>query len=157
MALIKGTNSNVTVAEADAELANRLDASAWTSATLVRKAQSLITATGMLDELSWSGAVLDDSQGTAFPREGDFFDVAKGIIVSMNPTPVRVEKATIELALHLLTNENVLDDIGRIRKLDTSSLGVTDIILPSRIPKRVRDIVRPLLQRAGRNTWWRAN
>jgi len=165
MALSKGINSYVTIEEADAYFADRLD-NTFSLATSERKAQALVTATMLIDNLNFIGVVSEENQTLAFPRTGYYLDTNRGtsnlgyshnIGSSMNPTPVRVIKAVYELANHLLTNENLLDDTGKVVSLDISSIKLDHIIPPGKMPSIVLDFLRPLRLNGGGNTWWRAN
>lgn len=157
MALVKGTNSYVTVEEADAYFADRLDVAAWVSAEASTKAQALVTATHMLDDMIWAGYAVSESQPLAFPRVGDYFDTRLGINVQMSPTPNRVEKATSELAYHLLNNDGLLDDTGTVESINIAGISINNIRQASKIPGVVDRLIKPLLQNSGSNMWWRAN
>lgn len=158
MALVKGTNSYATVAEATAYFEDRLDVEVWTAASADRKAQALITATAYLDDLRWTGYAVSDSQPLAFPRVGEYFDPRAGTDVILDSTvPLRVVTATYELAYHLLNNTNLLDDTGTVKDLTVGTISLTMIRAPSKIPSSVRRLIAPLLENRGVNTWWRAN
>lgn len=158
MALSKGINSYVTVAEADAYFADRLDATLWSSAAPERKAQALVTATSMLDELSWTGMALTDTQTLAFPRAGEYFDnkVGAGVILDAF-VPDRIIKATYEQAYHLLGNSSLQDDTGSLDSLTLGAISLTKIRAPSKISSVVKTLVKPLLADNGSMSWWRAN
>lgn len=159
MALTKGVNSYASVAEADAYFADRLDVAAWTSADETQKAQSLVTATSMLDSKEWAGVAISESQDLAFPRAGTFFDPRVGLTVSMptNGAPTRVVKATFELAHHLLNNDGLLDDTGRVETVKIGHINLENVRLPEKFPSNVRALIQPLLQSKAGLTWWRAN
>lgn len=158
MALVKGINSYGTVEEAEIYFADRLDASVFNAASEPRKAQALITGTMLLDSLDYTGAAVDADQDLAFPRSGYYFDPRVGTSVSMDPVPARMPKALFELALHLLSNEGLLDDTGRVDSLSMGgSLSIDGIRPASKIPGLVRRIIRPLLLNGGSTSWWRAN
>jgi hypothetical protein len=158
MALAKGTNSYVTAVEADAYFVDRLDVAAWTSADATQKDQSLVTATGILDSLIWTGVAISESQPLAFPRSGYYFDPRLGIQVTLsNTVPDRIQKATKELAYHLLNNDGILDDNGTVTDLSVSSINLSTIRAPELVPATVKRLVKPLLANAGGSSWWRAN
>jgi hypothetical protein len=157
MALIKGTNAYATVAEAEAYFSDRLDVTAWTSASEDRKSQALITATSMLDDLAWNGAATDSSQNLAFPRSGYYFDPRLGITVEMIDIPLRISNACLQLAYHLLNNDGLLDDTGSVINLDVGGIALSRIRNPSKIPSTVKRLIRPLLSNTIANAWWRAN
>lgn len=159
MAVSKGTNSYVTVEEADLYFADRLDVAAWSSADAGQKGQALVTATSMLDEMSWAGSAISDSQPLAFPRVCDYFDPKAGKMLYLDGTsvPVRITHATLELAYHLLNNDGLLDNTGNIETIAVGPITLTNVKKPSRIPFTVRNGIKPLLINSGSNPWWRAN
>ena len=158
MALAKGTNSYATVEEAEAYFADRLDVAAWVEAGATEKAQALVTATAVLDDQVWTGVAISDSQPLAWPRAGSYFDPRIGaeLYFDNNP-PVRIVKATYELAHHLLNNDGLLDDTGEVLNLSISTINLSNISRASLISSAVKRIIKPLLQSGGSGTWWRAN
>jgi len=158
MALQKGVNSYVTVEEADAYFADRLDVAAWTGASVEQKPQALVTATKMLDDLDWTGYVVSESQPLAFPRTGEYFDPRTGTTISLNSsTPVRIQNATMELAYHLLNNDGLLDDTGTVESISIGGINITNIRQANKMPGVVDRLIKPLLVNSGSNMWWRAN
>lgn len=159
MALTKGTNSYVSVIEADSYFADRLDVDAWATASNTQKEQSLVTSTKVLETLDWTGVAVSDSQSLAFPRTGTYFDPRLGYDVSLSSVAVtnRINSATFELAYHLLNNDGLLDDTGNVDKLTVGKIDLTTIRRPDTLPSIVRNLIRPLLVNSGSNTWWRAN
>lgn len=159
MALVKGTNSYATVAEADKYFADRLDVDAWTNASATQKTQALITATAHLDSMEWSGIAVSDSQPLAFPRSGVFFDPRLGMDVEMSSdsVPSRVITATFELAYHLLNNDGLFDDTGSVKDLSVGSIKLSLVQSPSKTPNSVKRLIKPLQINQGSNLWWRAN
>lgn len=159
MALVKGTNSYVTVEEANLYFDDRLDSAAWIAASNAEKAKALVQATDLLDELNWTGYAVSDSQELAFPRVGEYFDPRVGTSVILDPesVPKRVIEATYQLARHLLTNAGILDDTGSVESLSVGPVVLTEIRAPARIPTSMMRGLKPLLVNAGSNTWWRAN
>ena len=158
MALVKGTNSYVTVAEADTYFAELSEMTAWTSADEVQKAQALVSATAMLDDMSWTGTAISESQPLAFPRAGYYFDPKVGSNVTMSSSvPSRITTATMLQAYHVLNNEGITNDTGLVKSLTVGSIKLETILPPSKIPNNVLRMVKPLLKNAGSNSWWRAN
>jgi hypothetical protein len=156
MALSKGTNSYVTVAECNSYFDNRLDASGWASADNSMKVNALVTATMLLDNMRWVGVAISETQALAFPRVGSYFDPRLGTSVALSGVPSRIEKATFELANHLLTNEGLLDDTGSVIDLEVGSIKLSRVRKPSLLPNVVKQYINPLLVNSG-NGWWRAN
>lgn len=158
MALAKGTNSYATVSEADSYFQDRLDVAAWTSADATQKAQALVTATSMLDDLNWIGTAVSDSQPLAFPRLGAYFDPRVGSDVQLTTSvPTRIVTATFELAYHLLNNDGLLDDTGTVKNLKVGTINLDLITSSNKLPMRVRNLIKPLLEYGGSRLWWRAN
>jgi hypothetical protein len=160
MALAKSTNSYVTVEEADAYFADRLDVVAWTDASETQKAQSLVTATSILDELNWTGYAVSEDQLLAFPRYGDYFDPKLGMTVTLgDEVPQRIIKSTYELAYHLLNNDGLLDDTGGVTDIEVGPIKLKNVKSVSMIPGVVYNMIRPLrsIGGAGSRTVWRAN
>ena len=159
MALAKGINSYVTVEEADAYFADRLDVAAWVDANATQKAQALVTATSVLDEQLWTGTAISESQPLAFPRAGVYFDTKLGFAVVLDAVavPDRIVRATFDQAYHMLNNDGLLDDTGSVTDLNISSISLSSVIAPNLISKGVKRLISPLLASAGSTMWWRAN
>lgn len=159
MPLSKNVNSYVTVAEADAYFADRLDVAAWISANESQKSQALITATALLDDLHWLGVAVNDNQNLAFPRSGIYFDIKLGRDVQLDESsvPSRILRATYELAYHLQNNDGLLDSTGAVKNINIGSISLSNITTTSIIPLYIRNIISPLLVNSGMNSWWRAN
>ncbi len=158
MALSKGTNSYVTVAEANSYFENRLDVAAWTEASEAVKAQALVTATSVLNDQKWIGTAISDSQKLAFPRSGSYFDPRLGYEVYLtDEVPDRILNATYEMAYHLLNNDGVLDDTGSVSNLQVGQISLSIKTSASTIPSSVKRLINPLLINAGTNMLWRAN
>lgn len=159
MALAKGTNSYATVSEADSYFEDRIDVAAWTSANATQKAQALVTATTLLNDLNWIGIAVSDSQTLAFPRTGVYFDPRLGMDIVLDETevPMRIITATYELAYHLLNNDGLLDDTGTVERISLGSISLDNVVNPNKIPSHVKRIIRPLQENSGSNSWWRAN
>jgi hypothetical protein len=156
MALTKGDNSYVTVAEADAYFNDRLDVAAWSEETdELQKARALITATSILDNLEWTGAAVSVDQSLAFPRSGCYFDPRAGAHLKMSPVPKRIEVATFELAYHLLNNDGLLDDTGSVESLQVGPISLKSIESANKIPSSAKRQINPLLLNGGARTWYR--
>ena len=158
MAVVKGTNSYVTIEEADAYFTDRANSSVWSAADSIKKGQALVTATRLLDDQPWAGTAIIEEQSLAFPRSGEYFDPRLGTLLSMpEGTPQRVITATYELAYHILINEDLLDNTGSVGSLNAGKISLNSIQKASVITAQVRNIIKPLLINSGSNSWWRAN
>jgi len=158
MALVKGTNSYVTVDEADAYFEDRLDSSAWEDSDADQKSRALITATSILDNKAWTGTVVDTDQDLAWPRVGSYFDPRLGLQVELTSTvPQRILKATYELAYHLLNNDGIQDSTGSVVDIEVGPIKLKQVSSASLVPQVVKREINPLLLNRGSRTWWRAN
>jgi len=158
MAAVKGTNSYVDLVEAMAYFEDKLDVAAWLEAPDGQKEQALVTATAMLDQLSWIGHVLDVAQPLAFPRNGSYFDTRLGMYAPLNPTPKRVELACLETAYHLLNNDGMLDSTGQVKSLTVGPISITNIVDVPKLSTVARNYIKDMLSRRSiANMWWRAN
>ena len=157
MSLVKGVNSYALVSEADVYFSTRVGSDNWFNATSDQKAATLVTASGLLDELPWTGFAESAEQDLAFPRTGNYFEPRLGRLVPMSGYPKRLVNSTFELALHFMSNEDVLEDSGSVKGLKISGVELTEIKSASRIPSSVMKIVRPMLVNRGGAMWWRAN
>jgi hypothetical protein len=157
MALTKGENSYVTVVEADAYFANRLDSDLWDETDDTDKAKALVTATGILDEKAWVGTIVDSEQSLAFPRTGWYKDPKQGMVVELpEDVPQRILKATYELAYHLLNNEGLQDSTGSVTDIEVGPIKLKNIKNVEKNSPAVYRLISPLLANGGR-AWWRAN
>lgn len=171
--LTVGTNSYLSVVDADAYFADRIDAVAWSSASTPMKEQALVTASRMLNELIWVGEAAADTQKLAFPRAGDYLEPVLGKIVQLDPAvvPERIKSAACEQAYQLLNNDGLLDETGSISslKVDVIELDGLDSAsaLPPRFSRTAESYYSPLTMigfnsllrkySGGANRWWRAN
>lgn len=157
MAIAIGVNSNVTLEEAEAYFADRLDVAAWVEASATQKPQALVTATMLLDTLNWDGFATSVSQLLAFPRCVEYFDPRLGRHINCkDETPTRVKHATFELAYHLLNNDGLLDDTGSVDSLELGPISLRTVKNASVIPATVKRIIKPLLINNGSVPVWRA-
>lgn len=166
MALTVGTNSYVTVAEADAYFGDRLNADSWTSASAAIKSQALVTATRFIDERSWIGQAVSSSQKLGWPRNGAVYldpRLGRRITIPNTQVPDTVKQAVYEQALHMLKNEDVL--AGNGRSYESITVGPISLVdanskaKVSRTASTVASLIAPLTRVAGvagGNTWWRA-
>lgn len=159
MALTKDVNSYVTVEEANTYFADRLDVAAWTSASDTQKAQALIAASSLLDDMSWVGTAVSENQPLAFPRAAEYFDPKIGVYLNLDGivVPSRILIATKELAYHLLNNDGIQDDTGAVQDIEVGSIKLKNVERPNLIPEIVKRQINPLLVNQGANLWWRAN
>lgn len=169
MALVLNTNSYVEIDAADEYFETRIDSANWASTSDEVKEQALVTATQLVDNHPWIGSAVSSTQALAWPRKNATYDDYRLGMVMTVPSgeiPSMVKEAVYEQALHLIDNEDVMNQqtqtyesisIGSISLSDSNG----DVGKLSITPSRVRKILKPLLRRgiggAQGNTWWRAN
>jgi hypothetical protein len=151
--------------EAEAYFDTRIDAGAWINAQDDDQESALVTATLLLDENQFIGVAVSSTQSLAWPRKGAYiFDPRLGQEVNFSVTeiPKRMKQAVLEMAYHLLSNENLLDNktqnfeeisIGTITLKDSNN----DTTRTPVVPNLVRKYLKPLLVNQGSTQWWRAN
>lgn len=166
MALTLFTNSYLE--SADEYLA---DNPFWEAATSDQQEQALVDATRILDQNEWIGTAVSSSQSLAWPRAKlSFFDPVLSLYVSCEEgeIPIRVQKATAYLALHLVKypsvnkNYEVTYDsisIGPISLSNTDAGSSSSPQIPV-VPIEITKLIAPLVFSQGAvapQGWWRAN
>jgi len=158
MALVKGTNSYVSLEEALIYFLDRIDVDAWTAASDTQKSQALVTATSILDGIDWTGAAISETQALAFPRSGTYYDPKIGADVTLSTiVPARIVRAACELAYHLLNNDGLLDNSGSVSDIEVGSIKLKIKTTPSTLPSVVLNLIKPLQINGGARNWWRSN
>jgi hypothetical protein len=102
MALIVGTNSYISVADAETYFADQLDSATWTAATADQKAKALIAATRNIDLQLIKGQKKLDTQKLEFPRKY----YKSGYWLVEDTVPQSIINATCEEAQALLKPED---------------------------------------------------
>lgn len=147
MALSLTYNSYASVAEANYYFDDRMDVTAWTSATDVDKAKALVSATRQIDKENFVGSATSSTQALSFPRTGSFNDMRTGFTINMDsdynfvtsqpanaanhpewfhglPREIRYLKAAVyEQALWLVSNSGVINSYS-----ETSTSGGNESI-----------------------------
>lgn len=165
MALTLLTNSYL--ATADDYLA---DNPYWEAASSEDQEQALVDATKLLDQNQWFGTAVTSSQPLAWPRTKlSFFDPVLNLYVpcEQGEIPIRLEKATAYLALHLVKYPDLQKgfeatydsiEIGPI-KLENKDVSSSPGKIPL-VPAEVTKLIAPLLSNQGAivaSGWWRSN
>ena len=119
MALQKGKNCFVTINEADDYFNTRINSDAWFNAQGNLVEQALVTATGIIDNLVWSGtATPTETYPLSWPRDITYYDTKYGEEVDLEDDrtstsegtiPEDIKQATYELALHLVSNMSTIE------------------------------------------------
>ena len=165
MALVKGTNSYVTEAEADLYFEDRIGATQWNSASTDARDQSLVTAWQILDSLAYAGQTSVATQPMAWPRTATVNDARTGRILSTSATllatgeyaPDNIKVAQYELALHLIKNPDIISDAASVTDLSLGSIGLTGISKVSILPTYVRRFLAPWHVASVNSNWFLAN
>lgn len=158
MAVVVGSDSYVTNAEATAYLANAVNGQGWANLTSAAQDRALITATRMLDRAIWQGTKTVSTQTLAWPRT----DVTcRGTAVASDAVPDDIKTGQIELANLLSirptveTNPTGAQNTG-LRRIQAGTVQLelfarndnTDIASLRRFPTVVFELVGCLLQSA---------
>jgi hypothetical protein len=166
MPLIVGNNSYVSVAEADAYMSTRIDNDAWANAAAIDREKALVTATGIVDQYQFIGIVSDELQSLAWPRGfAVFYDPFLGYNSALDSSvvPNRIKVSVFEQALHLLLNENLLDDTDEsFERIKIGPLEIEDKseFKAAKVSGIVLRSLRPLLSKSDNGAtglWWRSN
>lgn len=149
MALIVGTNSYISVADADTYFTDRLFATAWTALSAGDKAKALIMATQQIDRLTFKGQKVTVGQTLQFPR---FVHVSTGYIET-DSIPSIVEDATCEQALYLVqSNADARVQLQRAGVQSYNIGGLSETFTKAGYgkyyPDEVRMLLRPYLLKA---------
>jgi hypothetical protein len=158
MAIKLNVNSYVTLDEANAYFIDRSDSDKWHLLNNNDKEEYITTATRYLDDaVTYVGVAVSTSQPLAWPREGSYFDDKFNDTVSFKDPdrPDRLQKATFEMAMHLIENPGVLNSTTTVDNISVSSIKLSGIQNPSRLPHIVRKALGNLAEFGG-NTPWRA-
>jgi hypothetical protein len=176
MTITVGTDSFVSIDDADAYMAARIHADAWPDhgpidggqnsvgeteyvevdpRVLDRKERALKTATQILNRESYTGRITSTAQPLAWPRAG--VCDAEGRPVASDTIPTNVSLATTELALFLLKHDMTDEVIRRwLFRLRSEAVGESqasyDSSAPDNLPHIVRSLIAPFMKAAGSNT-----
>jgi len=112
------------VGDADDYFAARLGATAWTGATTLAKQQGLVSAFRMLNRAQWSGSQTVSGQDGAFPRDSAS---CRGTAVPDGTTPDNIALGQFELALALLEDEGIQDNVSQGSNLKRAKAGSAEV------------------------------
>lgn len=147
MALTEGTNSYISVDDADTYFALAIHASVWASLDLSVKESALVTATRMLDRQKWVGTktVLDaTTQPLQWPRT--YVTDRNGTTVPSDTVPQEIIDATCELAIALINDpslQNTTDSGSNIKRVKADTVEIEYIRTKSgtRFPVVINELV----------------
>lgn len=138
MALVVGTNSYISVANADLYFADRYYSYTylWGDVSADNKPLVLVSATGIIDSIFiFYGEKNDSSQALEFPRYSEDIETPS--------IPTKVEQATCELALYIFnygTDFLIVPDSVKLDKIRVDLKG-GEIFIP--------EVIRTLLKEYG--------
>lgn len=144
MALTVGTNSYISVANADIYFADRLNSSVWTGAVAVGlKDQALIQASQIINNKQFVGIRTVPTQLMAFPRFGIYVD---SILIDSSVVPKNVIDATCELAIWLLQDDYTApDDLAQFGKVQLGPISIETKSASKKLPPMVNNLLRPFI------------
>lgn len=147
-ALIVGTNSYISLADANALAASRLFAERWNAATDDTCTRALITATALLDRMRWQGRPVAPTQPLAWPRLPDHCPLGYPLAPK---TPREITTASVELAIHLLATGKLPGGAAiQMRQLG-DALEMFFPTIADELPKHVRRLIEPYLRASSAN------
>lgn len=119
--LVVGTNTYITLAEANTYFADRLGIDAWTNATDDNKNKALLMACKIIDDQQYDGRPVSIVQSSAFPRYG-LSNRQKQLLPSLS-IPDDVKYAQAEQAASILSDYSTFD--ASSERLQLQREGVT--------------------------------
>lgn len=144
-AVVAGSNSFVTVVEADDYLIANIHVFAiWNALTTTNKQYLLAWGSRYLDQrANWEGTKTADTSSMRWPRTG--VHDRDGIPVGINTIPPQLKAATIEMARYLITTDRS-DDRGQ-DGLESLKVDVIELVFnPSyrlpEVPSEIQDLIR---------------
>lgn len=142
-----GVNSYISLPDADSIASTRLFATSWHRADEATQSRALITATALLDRLRWQGRPIVETQPLAWPRVP--VRCPHGFPMTVD-TPAAIGAATIELAIHLLT-QGQLSGAPVMQRMLGDSLTTYFPTIADELPKHVRRLIEPHLRVSSAN------
>ena len=142
-AIVAGTNSYVSMDDANALAASRLFSAPWCAATDITRAQALITATALLDRLRWQGRRLAPTQPLAWPRVPD--RCPAGYPISA-PIPPEIVTAAVEMAIDLLRTGKMPGGAPIQQQMLGDSMVMFYPVVADDLPRHVRKLIEPHLR-----------
>lgn len=121
-------NSYLSVADADSYHADHSASASWTAATTEQKEKALRLATQYLDaryDGRWRGYQNTSTQALAWPRTSAVDN--EGYVYDNDAVPQRLEDATAELALRVITGDTLYADQTKAARVASSSVTVGPI------------------------------
>ena len=151
MAAVVGTNSYITLTEADEYFDQRYGSTTWFDTADIDKEAALVSATQLLETLQFNGYAATTTQLLSWPRWGTYYDPKLGYQTNLDPTaiPDVVKTAQAEIAFNILLNPDVLESGPATTNLDVGGISLELIRKAPSIPPFVIQILKPYLVSAG--------
>lgn len=146
MTLTVGTDTYISLGDADTYFANRLYSTIWTGADSADREKALRMAAKALDRESYLGKITSYTQTMAWPRSG--VQDSAGREIERTAVPAAVVDAQCELALTYLADDPTQDDGTRgVRRMvaDTVTMEYDGRAPVRRLPDFVFALIRPFL------------
>lgn len=156
---LSDANSYLSIADADAYIADHGNSATWIAATDASKEEALRLSTQYLDiryATKWLGSRGDSDQSLAWPRASvEDYD---GYAVDDESVPSRVEDSTAELALRVIDGDTLYDDIDEPGTIKSESVTTgpiterTEYLAGKSQVKRyplIDGLIRPLISSGG--------
>lgn len=146
MPLTVGTDTFVSLADANAYFAARLRSENWDAADAADREKALRLATAILTRQRYVGTLASSSQILAWPRNGAVDQ--EGRAIGSSTIPQAIKDACCEFALRLLTDDFYADSGNKgIRKVTVANIAIeySDRAPEREMPDAVLDFIRPLL------------
>ena len=146
MALIVGTNSYGSVVDANTYFSTSVAIADWEQFDTAAKERGLITVTGLLEQVHWSGTKEDSQQTLAFSRIG--LISPEGTVLTAPQSLALIKKASYEYALAVLKDPSILNSTNvtgsNIKKVEAGSAKVTYFkpIAGTKYPLQVLSLIK---------------
>lgn len=140
--IVVGTNSYVSLANANEIAAERLFAGAWSAATDDTRTKAILTATAILDRMGWQGRKLTPAQPLQWPRVPERCLLGYPLDADIIPPIVT---ATVELAIHLLNTGELGGGPAVMQRMVGDSMAMFFAHVADELPKNVRRLIEPYL------------
>ena len=107
MALVVGTNSYASLADADTYFEDSIRGTAWLVFTVAQRSAGLVEATRVFERMKWLGKKTISTQALAYPR--DDLKGLEGETVTGAESLLTASEALYEYAFAILSDESMLD------------------------------------------------
>lgn len=142
-----GVNSYLTLADALAIADERLFTRDWDCADDVTRCRAILTATAILNRMSWEGRPLAPTQPLAWPRVPQGCPSGYPLTTEV---PAAIITATAELAFHLL-ERGEMERPAIMQRMLGQSMAMYFPTIADELPKHIRRLIEPYLRSSSAN------